>query len=155
MGQTTEGQLDGRGLRIAISVSRFNGAFTQRLLEGAVDRLTRLGVAENDIDVVRVPGAYELPQAVKALMKKGEYDGILPLGCIIRGETPHFDYLCQAVTMGLARLALEGDVPMVNGVLTVETAEQAYQRSGLKADRGAEAAESLVELIDALRSVSG
>ncbi len=141
------------GLRIAIAVSRFNAAITEKLLEGAKARLKRLGVAEGQIDVVWVPGAFELPQAVRALVQTGRYDGILPLGCVIRGETPHFEYICQAVTSGLAWLALESETPIVFGVLTTNTEEQAFERAGRKSHKGAEAAESLIELIEALKAL--
>jgi len=94
-----------------------------------------------------VPGAFELPQAVKALIETKRYDGVLPLGCVIRGETPHFEYICQAVTQGLTRLALQGETPLVYGIITAETPQQALERAGLKGHRGAEAAEALVALI--------
>lgn len=153
MGRTIEGELSARGLKIAVAVSRFNRGITEKLLEGALDRLRRLGLPEDGVDVVWVPGAFELPQAVRALMRTGKYDGILPLGCVIRGETPHFEYICQAVTQGLTRLALEGDVPLVYGILTVDTPEQAWERAGLKGNKGAEAAEALVELVRVLQAL--
>jgi 6,7-dimethyl-8-ribityllumazine synthase len=153
MSRTIEGGLSAEGLRIAVVVSRFNRGITEKLLEGALDRLRRLGLPDEGVDVVWVPGAFELPQAVRALMRTGKYDGILPLGCVIRGETPHFEHICRAVTQGLAQLALAGEVPLVYGVLTVETPEQAWARAGLKSNKGAEAAEALVELIHALRAL--
>jgi 6,7-dimethyl-8-ribityllumazine synthase len=142
--------LSGEGLRIAIVASRFNGFVVEKLLAGAHDRLIELGVAPPAITLVRIPGAFELPQAVKQLSATGTYDGIIPLGCIIRGETPHFDYLSQAVSQGLMRLSLESQTPIVFGVLTVNTIKQALARVG----KGAEAAESLIELIQTLRSVA-
>jgi 6,7-dimethyl-8-ribityllumazine synthase len=148
-----EGTLAGDGLKIAVVVSRFNAGITEKLLEGALDRLQRLGVAEEAIDVVWVPGAFELPRAARSLMATGRYDGVLPLGCVIRGETPHFEYISEAVTHGLARLALEGETPLVFGVLTVDTAEQALERARVKRNKGAEAAEALVELIRVLRDL--
>ena len=154
MGTTFEGRLDGRGLTVGIAVSRFNGAITQALLEGARHRLTRLGVAEAEVDVAWVPGAFELPQAARALVDTGRYDGVAALGCVIRGGTPHFDYICASVTDGLTRLALDRDIPLAYGVLTCDTPEQAQARAGLKSNKGAEAAESLIELIRALESVS-
>lgn len=153
MSRKVEGRLSGLGLKIAIVVSRFNSMITQRLLEGALERLRLLGVKEEDADIVWVPGAFELPQAAKALAQTGHYDGILPLGCVIKGETPHFEYICQAVTQGLTRLALESKTPLVFGVLTTDTEEQALERAGLKSNKGAEAAESLIELINALRAI--
>ena len=153
MSRTIEGGLSAEGLRIAVAVSRFNRGITEKLLEGALDRLRRLGASEEDVDVLWVPGAFELPQAVRALMNTQRYDGILPLGCVIRGETPHFEYICQAVTQGLTQLALEGDVPLVYGILTVDTPEQAWERAGAKGNKGAEAAEALVELVRALEAL--
>lgn len=155
MGRTIEGRLEGRGLKIAIAVSRFNSAITRPLLEGAQERLRQLGVRDDDIDVVWVPGAFELPQAVRALMRTERYDGVLPLGCVIRGETPHFEYVCRAVTQGLAQLALQSEIPLVYGIITADTAQQALERAGIKGHRGAEAAEALVALIRALRAVRG
>ncbi len=153
MGKTIEGTLQGQGLKIAIVVGRFNRAITQKLLEGAREHLKRLGVQEEDIDVVWVPGAFELPQAAKALIEAQKYDGVLPLGCVLRGETPHFEYICQAVTQGLTQLALQSDVPLVYGVITADTAQQALERAGIKGNKGAEAAEALVELIHVLRAL--
>lgn len=153
MSRTIEGELSAQGLKLAIAVSRFNRGITEKLLEGALERLSRLGASEEDIDVLWVPGAFELPQSVKALMKTRRYDGILPLGCVIRGETPHFEYICQAVTQGLAQLALEGEVPIVYGIITADTPQQAWERAGIKGNKGAEAAEALVELIRALRTL--
>jgi len=153
MDKTTEELLQGKGLRIAVVVSRFNASITQKLLAGAVAQLKRLGVREGGIEVMWVPGAFELPQAVKALAQTRKYDGILPLGCVIRGETPHFEYICQAVTYGLSELALRSEVPIVYGVLTTDTAEQALERAGSERNKGAEAAASLIDLIGALRTL--
>jgi len=146
------GSLDGTDLRIGIVVSRFNSAITGRLLEGALDRLVRGGVQRDDIDLFWVPGSFELPQVARRLVQAGKYDGILPLGCLIRGETPHFEYLAAAVTRELARLSLEG-TPLVLGVLTADTTEQAIERAGMKLHKGVQAAESLLELINLLRQV--
>lgn len=152
-GKPSLARLSGQGLKIAIVASRFNGFIVDKLLEGARERLVDLDVASDAITIVRVPGAFELPQTAKRLADSGAYDGILPLGCIIRGETPHFDYLARAVGYGLMRLSLESHTPIVFGVLTVDTAEQALARAGdaPQANRGAEAAESLLELIQTLR----
>lgn len=154
-GKEFHGRLEGKGLRIAIVVSRFNSTVTERLLAGARDRLLRSGVDEENIDVYWVPGAFELPQAVRAVLEKGGYDGVLPLGCLIRGETPHFEYLAGVVSRELARLGVEHRTPLVFGVLTTDTPEQALERSGIKANKGAEAAESLLELISLLRQIRG
>ena len=153
MGRVIHGRLEGKGLKIAIVVSRFNSTVTERLLAGARDRLLRSGVNEEDIDIYWVPGAFELPQAVRAVLEKGGYDGLLPLACLIRGETPHFEYLASVVSRELARLGVEHKMPLVFGVLTTDTPEQALERSGIKANKGAEAAESLLELIDLLRQI--
>ena len=144
--------LSGRELRLAIVVSRFNGQITEKLLKGARTRLESLGVASEDIEVLRAPGAFELPQAAQRLAQSGNYQGIIALGCIIRGQTPHFNYLAQAVSYGLMRVSLCSQVPLTFGVLTVERPEQAEARAGAtpEANKGAEAAESLVELIRAL-----
>jgi 6,7-dimethyl-8-ribityllumazine synthase len=133
-------------------VGRFNSAITERLLAGAIDRLVRGGVERDDIDIFWVPGSFELPQVAHRLAQSGKYDGILPLGCLIRGETPHFDHLATAVTRELIRLSLEGP-PLVFGVLTAETMEQALERAGVKLHKGAQAAESLLELINLLRQI--
>ncbi|MCR4404524.1 MAG: 6,7-dimethyl-8-ribityllumazine synthase [Candidatus Acetothermia bacterium] len=146
------GSPDGKGLRIAIVVSRFNSAITERLLAGAVERLIRGGVKREAIDVYWVPGSFELPQTVRKLIKAEKYDGIIPLGCLIRGETLHFEVLARAVTAELLRLSLEG-TPLVFGVLTADTAEQALARAGVKSHKGVQAAESLLELIGLLRQI--
>lgn len=146
------GSLDGTGLRIGIVVGRFNSTVTKRLLEGAIDWLVREGVQRDDIDVFWVPGSFELPRVAHKLIQSGNYDGILPLGCLIRGETPHFEYLAAAVTRQLLRLSLEG-TPLVFGILTADTLEQALERSGLKLHKGVQAAESLLELIGLLRQL--
>lgn len=153
MGKTPKRKLPGDGLKIAVAVSRFNSSITQRLLQGALTSLTKLGVDERDIDVIWVPGAFELPQAVRRLADRERYDGILPLGCVIRGETHHFEYICQSVTSGLTQLALQARTPIVFGVLTTDTVEQAAARAGAKVNKGAEAAKSLIELIHTLNSL--
>lgn len=154
MGTTFEGRLDGRGLSVAIAVSRFNSSITRSLLEGAQGRLARLGVDPDAVDVAWVPGAFELSQGARALGETGRYDGVIALGCVIRGETPHFDYVCQSATEGLTQAALNGHTPLVYGVLTCDTPEQAQARAGLKSNKGAEAAEGLIELIRVLASVN-
>jgi len=153
MGKTSERRPKRDKLTIAIVVSRFHFPITQKLLQGARRSLKLFGVAESDMEIVWVPGAFEIPQAVRALAATGRYDGILPLGCVIRGETPHFDYICQAVTYGLTRLALEFHVPIVFGVLTTNTLRQAMARAGSRVNKGTEAAESLMALIETLRNV--
>lgn len=146
------GSLDGTGLKIGIVVSRFNSLITERLLAGAVERLVRGGVKREEIDVFWAPGSFELPQVVRRLIQSGRYQGIIPLGCLIRGETLHFEVLARAVTEQLAQLSLEG-TPLVFGLLTVDTAEQALARAGVKSHKGVQAAESLLELIALSRQI--
>lgn len=146
------GSLDGTGLKIGIVVSRFNSLVTERLLAGAVERLVRGGVKREEIDVFWVPGSFELPQVVRRLIQSGRYQGIIPLGCLIRGETLHFEVLARAVTEQLAQLSLEG-TPLVFGLLTADTAEQALARAGVKSHKGVQAAESLLELIALSRQI--
>ncbi|HID08832.1 TPA: 6,7-dimethyl-8-ribityllumazine synthase [Candidatus Micrarchaeota archaeon] len=143
-----EGKLDGKGLRVGIVVSRFNHAFTQKLLEGALDRLRRLGVREEDVTVAWVPGAFEVPRAVRAMAEEGDVDGVVALAAVIRGATPHFEYVAAEVTKGIAKLSLELPVPVTFGVITADTQEQALERAGGKlGNKGAQAAEALIEMI--------
>lgn len=144
------GDLNGAGLKVGIVAGRFNRAITERLLAGALERLEHLGVDPQDVDVLWVPGAFELPQGIRALGESGRYDGLLALGCVIRGETPHFEHVCRAAVQGLAHWSATGDVPLAFGLLTCDTAEQAAVRAGLKSNKGAEAAQSLVALVRAL-----
>lgn len=148
-----KGELSGRGLKIGITISRFNSTITKGLLEGAVDKLKRCGVKEDDIEVAWVPGAFELPQVIKKMAELKRYDGIIALGCVIRGETPHFAYIASEAASGIAKLNLEYDIPIAFGVLTTDTIEQAMERSGLKLNKGAQAAESLLEMINLLRRI--
>ncbi len=139
----------GQGRRYGIVVSRWNDFFTERMLGGAVDTLIRHGADENLLTVVRVPGSWEIPMAVRRLANSGTVDGIVALGCLIRGSTPHFDYIASEVTKGLGKLALETEVPITYGVITVESIEQAIERSGTKAgNKGGEAAASLIEMVE-------
>lgn len=142
-----EGALKGDGKKIAIVVSRFNEFVTTRLLDGAVDGLTRTGVADEDITVVRVPGAFEIPLAAKRLATSGAYQAVVCLGAVIRGETPHFEYISAEAARGIAQASLESNVPVIFGVITTETVEQAMERSGTKdGNRGFEAALAAVEM---------
>lgn len=142
-----EGVLKGDGKKIAIVVSRFNEFVTTRLLDGAVDGLTRTGVADEDITVVRVPGAFEIPLAAKRLATSGTYQAVVCLGAVIRGETPHFEYISAEAARGIAQASLESNVPVIFGVITTETVEQAMERSGTKdSNRGFEAALAAVEM---------
>ncbi|WP_457567239.1 6,7-dimethyl-8-ribityllumazine synthase [Desulfurobacterium sp.] len=143
-----EGHLDAEGLKFAIVVSRFNAFITDRLLEGAVDCIVRHGGSTDNIHVYRVPGAFELPLAVKKIGKK-DYDAVIALGAVIRGETPHFDYVAAEVSKGIANVSLSLEKPVAFGVLTTDTVEQAIDRAGTKAgNKGWEAALSAIEMIN-------
>ncbi len=142
-----EGKLYGKGKKFAIIVSRFNNFISERLLEGAIDCFVRHGVEEDDIDIVRVPGSFEIPQTLSWVMKRGKYDGIVCLGVLVRGETPHFDYISAEVTKGIASLALNSDVPVSYGVITADTVDQAIDRGGTKqGNKGWDAAMSVLEM---------
>jgi len=155
MGKIYEGKLDGNGMRVGVVVSRFNSLITERLLEGAMDRLLRSNVSEDTIDVCRVPGAFEVPKAAQAMAKTGRYDGIIALSAVIRGATPHFDFVANEVSKGLAMINLQTDVPVTFGVITADTVDQAIERAGTKAgNKGAQAAESLIEMVNVLRALA-
>ena len=154
MGAVFEGKLDGSGLRVGIVVSRFNNLITERLLEGALDRLRRSNVADDSIDVCRVPGAFEVPKATKVMADTGRYDGVIALSAVIRGATPHFEYVASEVSKGLARVNLDASIPVTFGVITADTIDQAIERAGTKAgNKGSQAAESLIEMVNVLRAV--
>lgn len=156
MANTYEGRLDAKGLKFAVVVSRFNDFITDRLLGGAIDILLRHNASEGDIDVIKVPGSYELLYAVKKAAEKKKYNAVITLGAIIRGETPHFDYLSSAVTSQLVSISLEMDIPVSSGVITTETLEQAIERAGSKAgNRGAEAALSAIEMANLNKTLAG
>ncbi|MBI3682492.1 MAG: 6,7-dimethyl-8-ribityllumazine synthase [Acidobacteria bacterium] len=149
-----EGHLDSRGLRFAIVVSRFNGLVTERLLSGALDALRRTGCGEDDITVVRVPGSWEVPVVARELALQKKHDAIIPLSCVIRGDTPHFDYIAAEAAKGLGQIALETGVPVAFGVLTTNTLEQALDRAGAKnGNKGFDAAMSAVETANLLRKL--
>jgi 6,7-dimethyl-8-ribityllumazine synthase len=152
---TYAGHLDGSGLRVAIACSRFNDVVVTRLLDGARDALVRHGVADADIDVAWVPGAWELPVVVRALAETGRYQAVIALGAVIRGATYHFEVVAGQSASGLARVALDTGVPVLDGVLTVDTIEQAVERAGSKAgNKGAEAAVGAIEMADLLRRIA-
>jgi len=154
MGKVFEGMLDGSGLCVGVVVSRFNDLITGRLLEGALDRLRRSNVASDKVDICWVPGAFEVPKAAKVMAATGRYDGIIALAAVIRGATPHFEYVASEVTKGLARVNLDADVPVTFGVITADTVDQAIERAGTKAgNKGVQAAESLIEMIHVLRGL--
>jgi len=152
MPDAIEGTFDARGLKFAIVVARFNSLITDRLLAGAIDALTRTGCNPGDIDVVKVPGSWEMPLTVKALAARKRYDAIIALGAVIRGETPHFDYVAGEAAGGLARVALETGVPVAFGVLTTENVAQAMDRAGAKSgNKGFDAAMTAIEMATLLR----
>ncbi len=147
MGTTFEGTLNGAGLKLAIVVARFNALVTERLLQGAREALHRHGVAEEGVDVVHVPGAFEIPLAAKTLAQSGRYHAVICLGAVIRGATPHFEYVASSVASGIAQAALETHRPILFGVLTTESLEQALERAGAKAgNKGYDAAVAAIEM---------
>jgi 6,7-dimethyl-8-ribityllumazine synthase len=151
-----EGDLNARGMRFAVVVSRWNSFITERLLQGSLDALRRSGCREEDITVVRVPGAFEIPSQSRTLADSGKYEAIVTLGCLIRGETTHYEHISTEVTRGIGQSAQETGVPHTYGVLTCENLEQALDRAGLKAgNKGFEAAISAVEMVSLQRKTQG
>ena len=151
---TLEGHLDASGLRFAIVLARFNSFITERLFEGAMDCLLRHGVRHADITLIRVPGAFEIPLAAQKAIRRNRFDAILCLGAVIRGATPHFDYVAGEVTKGVAILSLEHSVPIGFGVLTTDTVEQAIERAGSKAgNKGWETALSVIEMVNLFKQM--
>ncbi len=149
-----EGVLDAKGLKFAIVVSRFNDFICDRLLGGALDALRRHGASDDDIEVFRVPGAFEIPLTAKVLAKNDKHDAIICLGAVIRGSTPHFEYISAEVSKGIAAVTLDSEKPVAFGVLTTDTVEQAIERAGTKAgNKGWEAALSAIEMANLLASV--
>jgi len=154
MAKVIQGALDARGMKFAIVVSRFNDFVTDRLLEGALDALKSHGAEESAIEVVRVPGAFEISLAAKRLAVAGRHDALICLGAIIRGDTPHFDYIAAAVTRGLGALVLEYRLPIAFGVLTTNNVEQAMERAGEKStNKGYEAALTAIEMANLTKSL--
>ena len=150
-----EGKLVGKDLKIAIVVSRFNDFITTRLLEGAKDTLIRHEVEDTNIDVAYVPGAFEIPFVAKKLAQKGEYDAVITLGCVIRGATSHYDYVCNEVAKGVSKANDISDAPVIFGVLTTESIEQAVERAGTKAgNKGSEAAVSAIEMANLIKQIN-
>ncbi len=149
MANYIEGNLKADGKKFGIIVARFNSFICEKLLEGALDSLLRSGAADDDIDVVRVPGAFEIPLIAKKMAKSQKYDAVICLGVVIRGATPHFDVVVNEVSKGSAQVGLETEVPVIFGVLTTETIEQAIERSGTKAgNKGSEVAVAAIEMAD-------
>ncbi len=154
MAQNYEGQLDGKGQKIAILVSRFNSFISERLVEGAMDALMRHGVANDDISIVRVPGAFEIPLTARKVAEMEQYDAIICLGAVIRGATPHFDYVSAEVSKGIASVSLEHGLPVIFGILTTDNIEQAIERAGSKAgNKGFDAALSAIEMVNLFKSL--
>lgn len=152
MHKTFEGKLLGKGLRFAVIAGRFNEFITSKLLGGALDALKRHEVNESDIDIAWVPGAFEIPLVAKTLANKKEYDAIICLGAVIRGATPHFDYVSAEVTKGIAHVGLETETPVIFGVITADTLEQAIERAGTKAgNKGFDAAMTALEMANLLK----
>ncbi len=152
--RTIEGKLSGAGLKFALVVSRFNSFITERLLDGALDCLRRHGVAEDNLVVVRVPGAWEIPVAAKRLAQGKAHDAVICLGAVIRGSIPHFDYVAAEVSKGIAQITLETGVPISFGILTTDTLEQAIERAGSKAgNKGFAAAEAAIEMVNLLKEL--
>jgi len=154
MPEFIEGNLEAKGFRFGLIVSRFNSFICERLLEGALDTLTRHGAEDSQLSVVRVPGAFEIPLVAQKMADSGKYDAIIALGAVIRGGTPHFDYVCAEVSKGVASVSLDSGVPVAFGVLTTDSVEQAIERAGTKAgNKGAEAAMSAIEMVNLLGAV--
>ncbi len=152
--KTIEGDLRVHNARYCLVVSRFNSFVVESLLAGAVDALERHGAEESDLTIVRVPGAFEMPVVIERIAAKGGYDAIVALGAVIRGGTPHFDYVAGECVKGMAQVSLKYGLPVSFGVLTVDTIEQAIERAGTKAgNKGAEAAMSAVEMVNLLKQI--
>ena len=149
-----EGNLVTQGLKVGIVVGRFNEFIVSKLLGGALDGLKRHGVEENNIDLAWVPGAFEIPLVAQKMAKTKKYDAIITLGAVIRGATPHFDYVCSEVSKGVATVSLQNEMPVIFGVLTVNSIEEAIERSGTKAgNKGFEAGMGAIEMINLLNSI--
>ncbi|HBO83603.1 MAG: 6,7-dimethyl-8-ribityllumazine synthase [Deltaproteobacteria bacterium GWC2_42_11] len=154
MPKTIEGNLSAKGLRFAIIVSRFNDFIGERLKEGAVDTLLRSGAEDKDIDIIKVPGSFEMPVAAKKLADKGRYDAVICVGAIIRGSTPHFDYVASEAAKGIARISLETGIPVSFGIITADNIEQAIERAGTKqGNKGRDAALSAIEMANLLKEI--
>lgn len=152
--KTFEGDFNARGLRFGIVASRFNDFIVDRLLEAAVGTLQKHGVAAGDIEVVRVPGAFETPLAIKKLAKSRRYQALIALGCVIRGATPHFEYVAAEAARGIGEVATGEEIPVAFGILTVDTIEQAIERAGTKAgNKGVDAALAAIQMATVLRQL--
>lgn len=155
MGRQFEGVLLGGNLKFGLVISRFNEFITRKLLEGTEDALIRHGVEENDIDIAWVPGSFEIPLVAKKMADSKQYDAIICLGAVIRGGTPHFDYIAAEVSKGVARVGIETGLPVIFGVVTADTLEQAIERAGTKmGNKGAQAAEQAIEMANLLKTIA-
>jgi len=154
MARSLAGSLQAEGKKFGIIVGRFNSFISERLLEGTLDTLVRFGANADDIDVARVPGAFEIPLAAQKMAKSGRYDAVICLGAVIRGATPHFDYVSSEVSKGVAQVSLDSGMPVLFGVLTTDTVEQAIERAGSKAgNKGSDVAAAAVEMVNLLASM--
>ncbi len=154
MANLFEGELSGKGFRFGIVASRFNSFITDRLQESAIDGLVRHGVNEKDIDIAKVPGAFEIPFVAKRMARSKKVNAVICLGTIIRGDTPHFDFIASEVSKGVATVAMEYEIPVIFGILTTETIEQAIERAGTKAgNKGWDAALSALEMVNLFKQV--
>jgi len=152
--RTVQGKLDAKGLKISVIASRFNDFITDRLIDGAVDCLVRHGAQEDQITVYRVPGSFELPLAAKKVVSAGNVDAVICLGALIRGQTPHFDFIASEVTKGIAQISLDSGVPVTFGVITADSLEQAVDRAGAKVgNKGFEAASGAIEMVNLIREL--
>lgn len=152
--RTFEGKFDGRDVRIAIVAGRLNEFITSKLVGGALDVLKRNDVSEENIDIAWVPGAFEIPLIAKKLANTQKYDAIITLGAVIKGSTPHFDYVCSEVSKGVAQISLQSELPVIFGVLTTNNIEEAIERAGTKAgNKGADAAFSAIEMINLIKEI--
>ncbi len=155
MAKIIQGDLSGKGLKLGIVAARFNDFITSRLLDGALDALQRHGVAEGDIEIVRVPGSYEIPLAAKMMAQTKKYSAVICLGAVIRGATPHFEYVSAEVSKGVAAVSLETGLPVIFGVLTTDTIEQAIERAGTKSgNKGWDAAISAIEMANVVKQMT-
>jgi 6,7-dimethyl-8-ribityllumazine synthase len=153
MSKNYQGMLSGKGLKFGIVIARFNEIITGRLLEGARDSLLRHGVNEPDIDIAWTPGSMEIPLAAKKMIETGKYNAIVCLGCVIRGGTPHFEYVASEVNRGISRLSLDSGIPVIQGIITADNLEQAIERAGAKeGNRGFSAANSAIEMANLIKS---
>lgn len=155
MAKQIEGQLDATGLKFGVVISRYNSFISKRLLEGVMDGLLRHGAQEEEIAVLWVPGSFEIPLAALKMAQSGKYDAVITVGAVVRGATPHFDFVAAECAKGVAQAGLQTGVPVIFGVVTADTIEQAVERAGIRIpNRGFEAALSAIEMVNALRQVS-